>query len=90
MEGGLEQLMADKLRLEAEAQALRQHMTVMCLATVVDFAHGALKKAELGTANARSRLFSLMLMSLTLKDTQSYVSANFFCYRRRARRDGEI
>ena len=46
LEGGLEQLLADKNRLEAETQALRQHMTVVCLATVLDLARGALAKAE--------------------------------------------
>ena len=45
MEGGLEELMVFKRRLEADAQALRQQMTVMCLATVADLAHGGLVKA---------------------------------------------
>ena len=51
MEGGLQRLTAETLRLEAEASSLRQHMTIMCLSTVVDLTHAALEKAKLVTSS---------------------------------------
>ena len=44
VESGLVELTEMKTRLEVEAKALREHMTVMCLATVADIVHGELQQ----------------------------------------------
>ena len=69
VENGLEQLIEVKQRLETEAQALRQQMTVMSLATVMDLAQGALKKAEL-RSSSNSDSEKLRIIQRRLRNTE--------------------
>ena len=52
VEEGLAELMVRKQQLEADAEGLRAHMIMMCLASVADLTHSALEEACQNATNA--------------------------------------
>ena len=77
VERGLQQLLADRLHLEQEAGTLREHMAVMCLATMVDLTDRAVHAAMSANVSAWE-INGLLRVREQLCNTEMQLAARCF------------